>query len=88
MLQTTVASPEQLEQPFDGTNTGLLKTGTGGLPLGKTASKKIASKTMPQQFEADTLGENNHDTLGHNNIFDDDDGNDQFHRMQRVLRTA
>jgi len=86
MLQTTVASPEQLEQPFDGTNTGLLKTGTGGLPLGKTASKKIASKTMPQQFEADTLGEKNHDTLGHNNIFNDD--NDQFHRMQHVLRTV
>ena len=48
----------------------------------------IASKTMPQYFEADTLGENNHDTLGHNNNFDDDDDNDQFHRMQRVLRTA
>jgi len=58
ILQTTVVCPEQLEQPFDETNTGLLKTGTGGLPLGKTASKKqIASKTMPQQFEADTLGE-------------------------------
>ena len=41
---------------------------------------------MPQQFEADTLGEKNHDTLGHNNIFNDD--NDQFHRMQHVLRTV
>ena len=41
---------------------------------------------MPQQLEADTLGENNHDTLGHNNIFDDD--NVRFHRMQHVLRTV